>query len=460
MKKLTALVLSLVLLFAVCTSAFAAGAKEAAPADGAKQKIVWTAYGYLSESKADRIKADFEAAYPQYEVEYIDLGSDDYLVRFDTMIASGERVDMALAMDQVEYNQRAKQGMFLPIESYVTKDGFDLQDAFGPGIKNAYVDGELYGLPYTKGGFYVFYNKDMFDAAGIAYPTDDWTWDDFEAIAKKLTTGTGASKVYGANVHMSWGYDIDTLPAQMLGWTPFKDANTANMDDPRLKSALELWNRMQNVDQTIISLATFQAEQIGGRMPFSKGQAAMLLSNWWSATWFLNNKFGSTDGDKLLNFNIGVVNIPRGDKNTPNNLNSTDLDYYFAVPNTAKNPEGGALLSRFMICEEWSKFGTLSSYRHQDVDEFMQKFVYYVDKDGAKHSLGYDEEFVTKVMGGWTQPISTYYGIDSMINPEGLAVIKDIFDQERELYYFGEQTIDQTIKAMQTRSQAELDALK
>jgi multiple sugar transport system substrate-binding protein len=212
MKVQRAILLS-VLILATVFSAFA----QKAAASPAKEKIVWVAYGYLAQNKADRIAADFTAKYPQYEVQYVDLGSKDYLMRLDTMVTSGERVDMALAMDSIEYTNRAREGMFLPMDKLVTEDGFNLKDAFGDGLAPSYINGKLYGLPYTKGGFYVFYNKDMFDAAGLKYPTDEWTWDDFEKIAKTLTTGSGAKKIYGANIHMTWGYDIDSLPAQMAG---------------------------------------------------------------------------------------------------------------------------------------------------------------------------------------------------------------------------------------------------
>lgn len=458
MKKIVIVLTCTLLMLAMGTAVFAGGAKEITTTPEGKEKVVWAAYGYLAENKAGRIKDDFEAKYPQYEIEYVDLGSTDYLVRLDTMVAAGERLDMALAMDSVEYTARAREEMFLPIEEYVTKDGFDLLDGFGEGIKASYINGVLYGLPYTKGGFYIFYNKDMFDAAGMPYPTDDWTWAEFEEIAKKLTT----DKVHGANIHLTWGYDIDTLPAQMAGWSPFKnnDPNTANFDDPRLKEALAMWHRMQNIDKSAISLGTFKAEQIGSRFPFALGQASMLLSNWWSASWFVNSKFGSADGDKILNFNIGVVNLPRPNKSVPNNLNATDLDYYFAVPSTAKNPEGGALLARFMICEMWSKLGTLSSYRHQDLEEFKSKFVTFVDKDEVVYTMDYSDEFVEKVMGGWTQPISSYYNFDNMINPQGLAAMKTVFNQERELLYLNQQSLDATVADMQKRAQAELNSLK
>lgn len=456
MKMPRALICAILIL---ATVSAVSAQKTTAPA---KEKIVWVAYGYLAQNKADRIIAEFTAKYPQYEVEYVDLGSKDYLMRLDTMITSGERVDVALAMDSIEYTNRASEGMFLPIDKLVTEDGFNLQDAFGDGLQPSYINGKLYGLPYTKGGFYVFYNKNMFDAAGLKYPTDDWTWEDFERTAKALTTGSGSKKIYGANIHLTWGYDIDTLPAQMAGWFPFKDEKQTvpNLDDPKLEKALALWNRLQNIDKTAMALSTFKAEQIGSRVPFAKGQAAMLLSNWWSASWFINSKFGSAEGASMLNFKLGVANVPRPDKSVPANLNATDLDYYFAVPRTSKNAKGGALLARFMITDMWSKLGTLSSYRKQDLKTFKASFDTYIDASGKKFDMGYPDELVEKVMGNWTVPINIHFRNPRILNPVGLAVIKDIFNQERELYYLGEQDLAKTVSRMQSRALAEMKAKK
>ena len=53
-------------------------------------------------------------------------------------------------------------------------------------------DGKQLGIPKDLDSAAVWYNKDMFDEAGIPYPTADWTWDDFREIAKKLTKADGS----------------------------------------------------------------------------------------------------------------------------------------------------------------------------------------------------------------------------------------------------------------------------
>ena len=61
--------------------------------------------------------------------------------------------------------------------------------------------GKFYGIPFRSDFWVVFYNKDLFDAAGVAYPTNDMTLDDYDALMRQMTSGSGAVKVYGGHYH-------------------------------------------------------------------------------------------------------------------------------------------------------------------------------------------------------------------------------------------------------------------
>ena len=63
------------------------------------------------------------------------------------------------------------------------------------------VDGDFYALPFIQSFWVVFYNKDLFDAAGVEYPTNDMTLEEYDALARQLTSGEGAEKVYGCHYH-------------------------------------------------------------------------------------------------------------------------------------------------------------------------------------------------------------------------------------------------------------------
>lgn len=90
-----------------------------------------------------------------------------------------------------------EQGYVESLDSYVEKDQYNLGNYLG--LENNYrADGALYGLPYRSDFWVLFYNKTLFDAAGVDYPTNDMTWEEYAALAEKMTQGDGIDKIYGS----------------------------------------------------------------------------------------------------------------------------------------------------------------------------------------------------------------------------------------------------------------------
>lgn len=92
-----------------------------------------------------------------------------------------------------------ERGIITDLTPYIKRDNFDIDDFF-PQFVDAYrVDGKIYAIPSDSTISVVGYNMDMFDAAGVEYPADDWTWDDLVSIGKKVTIrdGSGKAKQFG-----------------------------------------------------------------------------------------------------------------------------------------------------------------------------------------------------------------------------------------------------------------------
>jgi multiple sugar transport system substrate-binding protein len=85
------------------------------------------------------------------------------------------------------------------IDSYVAKDkGLPLADVYPARLDNYRLNNTLYALPVDNGTGAVYYNKELFDRAGVPYPKDDWTWDDLYDKARRLTRKDGPEgAVYG-----------------------------------------------------------------------------------------------------------------------------------------------------------------------------------------------------------------------------------------------------------------------
>ena len=113
------------------------------------------------------------------------------------------------------YGEMRIRGALLPLTDYVEKAGLDLSDFHQIAIDALTVDGELWALPQDLSPRnLLYYNKAMFDEAGIPYPTADWTLDDLVEAAKALTVGSRPRiQRYG----LTWS-EAHFLSTAMLGF--------------------------------------------------------------------------------------------------------------------------------------------------------------------------------------------------------------------------------------------------
>ena len=177
MKKLIALSLAIILVMA----ALPALAYE----DGAK--LTFTFWGSTIEKEViDAAMKDFEEAHPGVTVESMHV-PNEYDTKMQTMAAAGEAPDTGYMHIPMAFAW-AKEGELVNVYDRLAEDPVLSKEDFVNGTWYEWEEGKAFGSIPAIEPFGVFYNKDIFDAAGVEYPTSDWTWDDFIAIAKKLTT--------------------------------------------------------------------------------------------------------------------------------------------------------------------------------------------------------------------------------------------------------------------------------
>mgnify|MGYP003337397513 CR=1 FL=1 len=120
--------------------------------------------------------------------------TDDLKQKIAAGFVAGDYPDIAYAYGSWA-GVLAQSGKVLDITSQVQDPAVGWNDFPAAARETATVDGKVFAIPAVVGNLAVIYNKDLFDAAGIAYPSPDWTWDDFRTIAKNLTNPD--KKVYG-----------------------------------------------------------------------------------------------------------------------------------------------------------------------------------------------------------------------------------------------------------------------
>ncbi|MBI3970455.1 MAG: sugar ABC transporter substrate-binding protein [Chloroflexi bacterium] len=168
----------------------ASGASAKTPAS-----ITWLAWaGAGPETEQYQLNADeFMKQQPHIKVEWVNGGNvDGNLEKFLTMAAGGTPPNIV----QVHYSNcvdLASRGTLASLDSFMARDRVRKED-YVPGLIDEFAWKKVqYGLPKDNALRVMFYNLDLFDKAGVKYPAENWTWDDFLEIAKKLTNRTLAS---------------------------------------------------------------------------------------------------------------------------------------------------------------------------------------------------------------------------------------------------------------------------
>jgi multiple sugar transport system substrate-binding protein len=182
-------------------------------------------------------------------------------------------------------------GKLLDLSPYMVRDGVKA-DSYYPSLITPFSckNGLVYGLPKDWGTLGVFYNKKMFQAAGVPFPSDNWTWNDMRSVAKKLTKpGNAATSVYGI-----------TLDAQSQRWLAFlfatggsvlnSDGTQATVNSQAGVESLNFYSAFQREDHSAVRPADVAAPWAGDA--FGKQRAAMALEGPWLIP-YLSGQFSS-----------------------------------------------------------------------------------------------------------------------------------------------------------------------
>ena len=217
------------LVLAACSSG-GSGAPATTGAGGttaAAEPVTITYSNFISnggnEANLAKIVTAFEAANPGITVTVKTLPYADYYTALQTDVAAGTAADV-VDVESATYGALADGGALAELK------GVDAS-VYKPSLLAAYQrDGKQYGLPSSFSTVVLFYNKDLFDKASVAYPTSSWTWADEQAAAKKLTDP--AAGVFGDYQPISYN-EFYKAVAQAGGTFLSSDGKKAAFNSPQ-----------------------------------------------------------------------------------------------------------------------------------------------------------------------------------------------------------------------------------
>ena len=172
---------------------------------GASGEVRFLVFGEPAELQAFRsVVQEFHEIEPEIRVTLVEASDrDDLIARLSTSFAGGQPPDLFL-INYRFYGQFAARGVLEPIKSRLAdSDAFDEEDFYPQALDAFRLDGELVCLPQNISSLVVYYNRDLFRAAGVSEPKAGWTWKDMVGKAIALTRdedGDGNVDQYGLGV--------------------------------------------------------------------------------------------------------------------------------------------------------------------------------------------------------------------------------------------------------------------
>ena len=266
--------------------------------------LKWAIWDKDSTPYWTALEEAYESANPNVDVELVDLGSTDYMTVLATELSGeGSDFDVVTIKDVPGYATLVQKNALESLDDYISADGVDLS-LYNGATDQITVDGSLYELPFRQDTWVIFYNKDLFDAAGVDYPTNDMTWDEYDALARELTNTEFGSQVYGAHYH-TWRSAVGLLGC-LDGQHTILDG-----DYDFMKEYYEMVLAEQE-DGVCRSYSDLSAEGLHYSAAFSSGDVAMMNMGSWFISTMISN-LASGEYDSSLCGNWGMVKYPHAD---------------------------------------------------------------------------------------------------------------------------------------------------
>ncbi len=286
---------------AIALSVVAAGAgctPGSSGVRGGRDAIVyWRTLTGAAGDAQDALVARYNATDPELPVVSEFQGSyADLAAKIMTAAVAGRGPDVT-QLGTFEIREFARAGLLVDLRPFLTgPDGIDTSDWPGTMLQAGEVDGGLYWLPFNVAVPVLYYNRDVFDAAGVAPPE---TWSDFFALCRQLTERKGDGSASRAGVAL---WDI-TWPFVSMVWSEGGELTDRDYDAISLNhpTVVDVMGKVQALVQE--GAATLPDKASGGhRAAFLSGRAAMIL----------DSPAAFTELTRDATFEVGVAIYPAG----------------------------------------------------------------------------------------------------------------------------------------------------
>jgi multiple sugar transport system substrate-binding protein len=318
------------------SSATSAAPPSAAPSDagytGPEATITYSIWGDPQEIKNQQAVVDaFHATNPKITVKVTVSDWDPYWDKLQTSIAGGDAPDV-FAMDGPLFPDYQTRDVLLDLKPYIDRDGYDLGQLADQAVGDFTTPGGQFGLPRDLNVVALYYNKKMFDAAGIPYPDDTWDWAKLTEVAKTLTLAGAGGKT------KQWGFYTESTDMENY-WSELVWQNGGDIISADHKTSLVASDQaaggIQFLQDLIWKHKVMPDASITDALgdAFEQGQAAMEANGSWLVATHL-----------AAGLDFGIAPLPKGPAGQATSINPTGAVIYKGT----KNPDAAWAFVKYL----------------------------------------------------------------------------------------------------------------
>lgn len=377
-------------------------------------------WNYDTTPEFDKLFRAFEKENPGVTVKPVDIASDDYDTKLTTMLASGDSTDVLTMKNLLSYSNYALRDQLVDLSSHIkdldtdpAMESYEMYD----------IDGKTYAQPYRTDFWLLYYNKNLFDEAGLPYP-DNLTWEEYEELAKELSKPE--EQVYGAYQH-TWRSTVQAIAAAQ---------NNKNLVEPDYGFLGEYYDRVLRMqeDQAQMDFGTAKSTNVTYQSQFENSKAGMM----YMGSWYM--------GALLTNIDAGTTDVEWGISQMPQNEKGKEIQTFgsptaFAINKNSKEQELAQKFLDFCSGEAGAKVlaevGVVPSYRTDAINEL------YFSHNGMPNDEVSQTAFKPEKIA-----------IEFPVDENGPAIDK-ILQEEHELILVGDETPKEAIGNMEKRVKQE-----
>ncbi len=264
----------------------AASASGSAPTNGSAQAstsgeqvtLTWAFWGSPEEvATHEQVAQAFMQQHPNIQIQTYHQPFADYFTKLQTLWASGDASAIPDVMFMFPVPRYAADGVLENLDPYIQQSNYNTEDYWPALLDSVKYEDHIYGLPRDMSAEVLYYNKALFDQAGVAYPTDSWTWNDLQAAAQQLTQAEGervsryALGMEGGKYQLWVGQNGGSILDNM------SNPSRCTLDEPQAVEAITFFADMMNNNQALRDANLNQAG--GDQAVFQSQQAAMIIQN-------------------------------------------------------------------------------------------------------------------------------------------------------------------------------------